>query len=106
MRQLLQRLVIMAVLLMSVSQHAYGHTLSIGVVGGDAQGADTQALINAVFEQEISSLFAGEYEIEFIHYRVPARASAGDIDAMLDDAYADPQIDHILVLDVAAMVQP
>ena len=45
MRQLLQRLVIMAMLLMSVSQHAYGRTLSIGVVGGDAQGADTQALI-------------------------------------------------------------
>ena len=59
MRQLVQRLVIMAVLLMIVSQHAYGRTLSIGVVGGsigvvggsigvvggDAQGADTQALI-------------------------------------------------------------
>ena len=34
MRQLVQRLVIMAVLLMSVSQHAYGRTLSIGVAFG------------------------------------------------------------------------
>ena len=102
MRGLPKCLAIIALLLMSVTQHAYGRTLSIGVVGGDVQADDTEALINAFFEQEIASLFAGEYEIEFIHYRVPPRASAGDINAMLDDAYADPQIDHVLVLDFAA----
>ncbi len=92
---------LMFVTLMLVCAQVYAERVNIATIE-TANVSEPDASRQALFKEEIIALFKGEYDVNFISYPIQRNASLGDIDALVDTAYANPRTDVVLVLDIAA----
>ena len=58
--------------------------------------------VSALFRAELTALFEGEHDLAFVTYGVKTGSDDAAIQKVVDAAYANPDIDHVLVLDFAA----
>ncbi len=56
--------------------------------------------LDALYVDELSSLLAGDFELEIVEYR--AGWSTEEVNSVIDEIYAEPEIDALLVLGFAA----
>ena len=63
---------------------------------------DTDQLRTETFRREISALFEGIRPVNFVRYPLNKDNDKEDASRVLQDAYANPVIDIVLVIDVAA----
>ncbi len=90
-----------AVVLLLLCGTAHAERVDIALIEtANVQEAD--AARHTLFKEEIVALFKGEYEVNFISYPIQDNASIEDIYSLIEQAYANPRTDAVLVLDLAA----
>jgi len=76
-------------------------TLNLAVIETEASPQQNYP-IQQQFKDELLALLGGQHQVNLIPYTLGASASADEANRVLDDAYANPDVDMVLVLDVAA----
>lgn len=84
-----------------VSGDAYARAIGVAVIE-TKHVQQEHASLQQLFKDELVVLFKGEYTINFMGYAIEKEASAKDIHALLDQAYANSKTEMVLVLDMAA----
>lgn len=88
----------LCIALISIPYIALAKTIDIAVLETEQEAQS----ISDLFKKEIKALFEGEHRVAFTRYRIKKGASASDINALMDAAYANKTIDYVLVLDIPA----
>lgn len=79
----------------------WARTINVAVI--ESHSPQTTGIpLNSLFKEELTALFKGEHQVHFKSFPIGSHSTDADAHALLDKAYADPDTDLVLVLDLAA----
>lgn len=101
MKRLISILSVVTGILCFTQASGLSRTINVAVI--ETRSAQTAGMpLSSLFKEELTALFKGEHQVHFKGFPIGSHSTDADAHALLDKAYADPDTDLVLVLDLAA----